>query len=319
MPRPTASRYRRTGLALALGLLALLAGHTASAVEADERAAWLELARRGWNYRLREPPLGRDMTIPVRISSRTLEGAALCLVGERPRTETRAVIESFRALIAETTGRALPMRYAGETARDCGTGRVVVLRLYSGDPPDRALTADLTWLDEAYGLGLPEGRDYAAMSPAVAQTFFGRWGQAVHVMVQQAPPERRTDVLEDAFFRSILIEELFQVFTFGTDILVARRDTVFQSKLQELPVRMSRYGWETSAFMQTLLTVSPGGLCRFDIFMLHAVAEAPVRETTDPAFLDYIDAHFEELRAKADATRSDPEFGLLLDPACGRE
>lgn len=285
---------------------------------ADERDDWLELARRGWNYRLREPPRGRDMAIPVTISPKLLSGAALCMVGELPRQDTLEVLNSFRALVADTFGKRLPMRYAGSDARACGTGRVVVLRFYSGYPPNRLLTADLDWLDRAYALGLPRGRQYAAISPAFAQTFFGRRGQGVHVMVQQAPPGHAVNALEATYFRSILIEELFQVFTFGADILVADRDAVFQSKLQEGPIRLSPLGWETPAFMRKLLSVTPGALCRFDLFMLHAVAAAPVAETTEPRFVEYIDAHFDELQSMTARTLDDPRFDLVIDTSCGR-
>ena len=285
---------------------------------AGERDEWLELARRGWNYRLREPPLGRDMAIPVRISPQVLAGSALCLVGDPPGRHTLEVLHSFRALMAETFGKRLPMRYAGKTAQACGSGRVVLLRLYSGQPPNRSLTADLAWLDMAYGLGLPQGRRYSAMSPAVAQAFFGRRGLAVHIMVQQSPPGREMDILGAAFFRSILIEELYQAFTFGADILVANQETVIRSKLQELPMRMGLLGWDSAAFMQTLLTVTPGALCRFDVFMLHAVAMAPVEQTTDPGLLDYIEANFDELQSMAAQTLGDRRFGLVIDPACGR-
>ena len=299
-------------------LICLLCAAPSAPAWAEERDEWLELARRGWNYRLREPPLGRDMAIPVRISPQILSGSALCLVGEKPGRQTLEVLNGFRTLIDETFGKRLPMRYAGTSAQGCGSGRVVVLRLYSGFPPNGALTTDLEWLDTAYGLGLPSGRTYSAMSPAVAQAFFGRRGAAVHIMVQQAPPNREPTMLQASFYRSILIEELYQAFTFGADILVANRETAMQSKLQEIPVRMGILGWESAAFMQTLLAVTPGGLCRFDVFMLHAVAMAPVAETTDPALLDYIDAHFTELRTLAAGTLEDPRFGLLIDPACGQ-
>lgn len=304
------------GRAIALLFVLVLAMPLTAPAEASERDEWLELARRGWNYRLREPPLGRDMAIPVRISPLVLAGSALCLVGEPPGRHTLEILNGFRALMDETFGKRLPMRYAGDEARNCGSGRVVVLRLYSGHPPNGFLTADLARLDDVYDLGLPQGRRYSVMSPAVAQAFFGRRGVAVHIMVQQSKPGQEMDILETSYFRSILIEELYQAFTFGADILVANRNTVIQSKLQEIPVRMGRLGWNSAAFMQTLLAVTPGALCRFDVFMLHAVAMAPVTQTTDPELLAYIDENFDELQGVAAETLADPRFDLLVDPSC---
>lgn len=297
------------------GLLAVFAA--AAPAPAADRAAWIELARLGWNYQLREPPAGRDMSIPVVISPKSLVGAALCVVGERPHPATVEVLDGFRALVRHVFGKPLPMRYAGPDAMACGSGRVAVLRLFSGFPPNAALTRDLAWLNGAYQLGLPEGREYATTSPAMAQTFFGRRGQATHIMVKQ-PRGLKLDRLEAAFFRSILIEELFQAFTFGADILIARRAAAFESKLQEVPVNLSRLPWDSRAFMRALLGVTPGALCPFDVFMLHAVARTTVEQTVEPAFLRDIEANFRDLETLAAATSRDPRFAGLIDLTCER-
>ncbi len=286
----------------------------AGSVRAD-KTGYLTLARQGWSYELRTTMLGRDMTVPVHINGRDLSGAALCLIGEPPQKQSLAVINAFRDLVRHTFGKPLPMRYAGPAVRACGSGRTVILRLFSGQPPHRALTDDLNWMNEVYALGLPRDRWYFASSPAMAQTFFGRRGQGTHIMVKQ-PVQASSGALETAFYRSILIEELFQSFTFGMDIMLFDRRAAFQSKLQETPLNLRRLPWESRAFMKALLRSNPGGLCDFDVFMMHAVAEAPVDQTNGARFIDFIDSQFDRLRAMTDDTLTDPRFALILDRSC---
>ena len=300
---------------IALGALMALFGIVGAAFAAPDRQAFLDLARKGWVYELRTTMIGRDLSIPVRISGKALAGAPICIVGERPTQKSWRVINAFRALMRETSGKTLPVRFAGPTARLCGVGRTVVLRLYSGRPPARALTDDLYWLNEVYALGLPANRQYAANSPAMAQTFFGRRGQATHLMVKQADRDDVTPT-EEAFYRSILIEELFQSFSFGMDILHFDRSAAFLSKLEEFPTDLRRVPWESPIFMERLLRSNPRGLCEFDIFMLYAVAEAPFDETNDPAFIDFIDSQFDALMTEAAATSLDPAFAEIVDPGC---
>ncbi|WP_421904226.1 hypothetical protein [Mameliella sp.] len=293
-------------------LAALLAMTCAAA--ADDRAAYLALAEKGWLYELRDRRMRRD--IPVHINGRDLAGAALCIVGDPPSEDTRAVIAAFGNLAAQVHGKGLPSRYAGPSARACGTGRTVVLRLYSGDPPDAALTRDIARLNEVYGLGLPGGRHYPVLSPGMAQTFFGRRGTGTHIMVQQEG-YRPADALARAFYRSILIEELFQAFTFGMDVLQFDRQGGFLSKLQEVPTDLSRLRWGSPEFMRALLQSNPRGLCAFDLFMMHAVARAPVEQTNEAGFLDYIDRAFDDLAQRARASMADPANAPLLAPECG--
>ena len=297
--------------------LVLLSTCILASPAAAGRAEVLALAKKGWVYQLRTTMIGRDMSIPVRINGRFLAGASICLVGERPHPETQEVLDQFRALLASVHGKSVPMRYAGPTARLCGAGRTVVVRLYSGRPPNSALTDDLFWLSESYQLGLPPDRVYRAASPAMAQTFFGRLGAGTHVMVKQADHVDLT-LLEQAFYRSILIEELFQTFTFGMDILHFDAYGAFTSKLQELPYDLRRLPWDSEPFMRHLLRSNPSGLCQFDLFMLHAVARAPVERTNSDAFLAYIDAQYDDLESLTAATLADPRFATLIDPGCGR-
>ncbi|MFN3208002.1 MAG: hypothetical protein ACE369_03205 [Roseovarius sp.] len=295
-----------------LVLLLIFAGLPAGA---EERDAYLGMARQGWSYELRTTMIGRDMSIPVRINGRDMAGAALCVVGEAPGPDTRVVLDAFRGLIGEIFGKPMPMRFAGRTARACGAGRVVVLRLYSGRPPNRALSEDIDWMNGAFGLGLPSGRDYAAMSPAMAQTFFGHRGQVTHIMVKQSGPTR-PGTLERAFYKSILVEELFQSFTFGMDVLKFDRDAAFLSKLQEFPMNMGRMPWSSRGFMRAILGSNPQGLCRFDVFMLYAVAGAPGAQTNTPEFIEYIAADYDRLRALAEARFGDARHDAILDPDC---
>lgn len=297
---------------LILFLLGLAMMSTAALAD---RTAYIELAKRGWSYELRSTMVGRDLSIPVRINGRALAGASLCIVGETPTPASLQVINSFRALVRRVYGKPVTMRYAGLDGSACGAGRNVILRLYSGFPPNAALSADLRWMDDLYELGLPGRRRFAATSPAIAQTFFGRRGQGTHIMVKQ-PVAAPRDAMEAAFYRSILIEELFQSFTFGMDILIFNRKEPFLSKLQETPMNLNRLSWESDTFMRALLRSNPSGLCAFDVFMMHAVAEAPVDQTIDPRFIDFIEAQYDDLLMRAQATMSDPALAPILTPEC---
>ncbi|MEL6963213.1 MAG: hypothetical protein AAFO01_10685 [Pseudomonadota bacterium] len=280
-----------------------------------DKMSYLKLARQGWSYRLRTTMLGRDLSIPIYIDGKRLAGAYLCIVGEQPHPITVQTINAFRRLIERVFGRPLLTRYAGSSAEGCGTGRVIMLRLYSGAPPNRLLSADLAWMNEVYALGLRAKRAHVATSPAMAQTFFGRRGQGTHIMVQQ-PRRRRIGTLEERFFRSILIEELYQSFTFGMDVLLFDRNLPFVSKLQEKPTNLHRLPWNSKAFMQALLKASPAGLCAFDVFMLHAVARSPGEQTNEPGFIDFIEAEYDTLISVAGETLKVPFLTRLLDPAC---
>lgn len=299
---------------LVLIFLTMVSAPIRAAEQSVDRASYLALARTGWTYDLRTSMMRRDMSIPVHINGRDFAGAALCIVGERPTEQTLKTLQAFSDLARHVFGRPLPMRYAGTEVTHCGPRRTVILRLYSGYPPNHALTRDLDWLDVTYALGLPKRRNYAATSPGQAQTFFGRNGAATHILVQQGP--NAGDALHRTYFRSILIEELFQSFTFGMDILMLRRKPDFASKLQEVPLNIHRLPWGSPAFMAALVSSNPSGLCAFDVFMMHAVAQSPVEETTDPAFLDFIDTHFDALEGQARATLSDARFSAVLDPDC---
>lgn len=301
-----------------VGIITILITLAASVAALADRASFLELARQGWNYELRTNSPGRDNSIPVHINGRDMAGVSLCLVGDRPHDASLRVLNAFRALIRHTYETPVTMRYAGQTADQCGSGRTVILRLYSGFPPNQALSDDLEWLNRVHLLGLPLGRFHAATSPAMAQTFFGHRGQGTHIMVKQSALPH-LGPLERAFYRSILIEELFQSFTFGMDVMLFDRSSGFESKLQETPFNLHRLSWESRDFMRGLLRSNPGALCVFDIFMLHAIADAPVDQTLEPAFLTYIDREYDHLLARANATVADPRFAGIVSPDCSAQ
>lgn len=280
-----------------------------------QQERFLAIAEQGWNYQLRTTMVGRDLSIPVQINGRSQAGVVLCIVGEEPHPQSLEILTAFRDLLHHIHETQIPMIHAGPAATDCGQDRVVILRLFSGHPPHQSLTDDIEWLNNRHALGLPPGRFYQVASPAMGQTFFGRKGQATHLIVKQ-PAHQSTSALETAFYRSILIEELYQSFTFGMDLLQFDRTTPFISKLQETPMNLQRLSWGSKPFMRALVNSNPGGLCLFDLFMLHAIAQSPIAETVDPAFITYIEDNFTELLTMAQTTMDDPAYGLLVDKAC---
>lgn len=291
--------------------------HAPTVQASQDRTLFLDLARKGWVYQLRSAMLRPDPDRPpVLINGKTMAGSALCIVGEIPHPQTKVVIDAFRELVAEIYEKPMPVRFAGKDLVQCGTGRLIFLRLYSGLIPHKAFNDDLRRMDSVYGIGLPKDRDQFILSPAQAQTFFGRNGRATHLLVRQ-PVQSIPTPLETQFFTSILIEELYQSFTFGMDILQFNRHEVFASKLEEFPVNLRHLPWDSPMFMEGLLKSNPAGLCRFDVFMMHAVARAPVEQTNSDAFLDFIDTEFDDLLARAEHTLAMPAFAPLLDRVCG--
>ena len=282
---------------------------------AGERERFLDLARKGWVYELRSAMFPRRPGMPpVLIHGRSLAGATICMLGEAPHARTRAVLDGFSALMRDVHGRPTTMRRA-RVPRDCGPGAVVHLRLYSTRSPVEELREDMRQLDETYAIGFSPRQLFRVISPAQGQTLFGRNGNATHLLVQQ-PHRARLTPLEERFFASILLEELYQAFTFGMDILHLDRAAAFVSKLEELPVDLRGADWRSPRFMEGILQTNPPGLCRFDVFMLHAVAAAPMDRTNDQAFLAFIDAAYDDLSARAETTMGRLAGAGILDPAC---
>lgn len=298
-------------------ILAFCLAAAGAAGAAPDRATFLDLARKGWVYELRSAIWGRNPeTLTMRINGHVLSGAALCVVGEPPHPQTAAVLTAFTDLMAEVFGKPLPTRYAGTDLSACGTGRTVYLRLYSGPVPLADFNRDMRRLDRVYGLGMPRDRMQYVLSPAQAATFFGRRGQTTHLIVKQPEPGVAPTPLASRFYSSILVEELYQAFSFGMDILHFDRRHAFASKLQEFPVDLRHVPWNSPAFMEGLLRSNPSGLCRFDLFMLHALAEAPMENTNTPELLEFIDSRFDDLVARADRTAARAAFAPILDAGC---
>lgn len=301
-----------TAFLLILGMLAI----TGPASASSEREAFLELARKGWVYELRSASRRRTPDIPpIEINGRNMAGSALCIVGEQPHPRTLQVLQTFSVLMREVFGKPMPIRYAGPDIRYCGTGRSVHLRLYSGARPNQEYNDDIVALDQRYGLGFGRGRMHMVRSPAQAQTIFGARGQVTHLLVKQPGSAPLTPV-QQRFFASILIEELYQSFTFGMDILHFDSSVGFVSKLEETPMNLRQLDWDSPGFMTAMLDMNPSGLCRFDVFMLHALAAAPVTETNSDAFLDYIDSEFDALLLRTDATLLRMKESGILDIGC---
>jgi len=64
------------------------------------------------------------------------------------------------------------------------------------------------------------------------------------------------------------------------------------------------------------VNANPKGLCAFDVFMLHALANSEMDTTNSEEFLTYVGQRFDDLAIRAQATLAQPEFAALLDPNC---
>ena len=299
--------------------IALLAASLARADSAPhDRADVLALAQRGWVFDFRSSLFRRDPDLPpVRFDARTTARGSICIFGETPHPLSREVIGAFEALLVDLFARSAPIIFAGRGIADCPARQRIYLRLYSGAPPAGDFNRDLRELDRAFGIGLPRDRPERISSPAQAIGFFGRRGDTAHMLVRQPPPGA-TGPLERTFHISILLEELFQVVSWGVDILKFDREARFMSKLQEYPTNLRHLSWEAPDYMRALLASNPNALCPFDIFMLHALAASDLDTVNTPALLGHLEAGFDALKARAEATVADPRFAILIDGSCAR-
>ncbi|WP_141137826.1 hypothetical protein [Actibacterium lipolyticum] len=277
---------------------------------------FLALAQKGWVYELRNSVKRRDASMPaVRIDSKEMAKGSICVIGEQPHAITQGVLRAFQNLIASVYGPVGTVTWGGATAASCHGPHRTYIRLYSGRPPHHAYNRDLRMLDQIYHIGLPKDRDQFVRSPAQASTFFGREGLASHLLIKQ-PSAMPLSPLERGFYASILIEELYQAFSFGMDVLHFDRQKAFLSKIEEYPVNLRNLDWDSPRFMQGLLTSNPRGLCAFDVFMLHALATSELENVNSNAFLEYLDHHFDELVQQTRATVQEPEFAGIIDRNC---
>ena len=258
----------------------------------------------------------RDADLPpVRLNSTEVALGEVCLFGEPPHALPRKIIATFTELLRDVYGRRLAVTFAGREITNCPRQQRVYIRLYSGLPPEGRFNDDLREMEREFDIRFPPNWNERVKSPAQTNGFFGRNGAAAHVLVSQPPAGELTPLQRD-FYTSILVEELFQVVTFGADILKFNRDTPFVSKLQEHPVNLRYLPWTSERFMTGLLQSNPKGLCGFDVFMLHALAASNLETTNSTALLDYIDGHFDELRGRVVETLAKPAYAPVLDADC---
>ncbi len=295
------------------GFCLIFAGETQAQ---PSRGDFLQIAEKGWVFDYRSSRFRHDPGAPpVLFNGKTVATGGVCLFGDPPHPISKATLKVFSDLLRDVFGRRKTISFVGGEITDCPARQRVYIRLYHGLPSGRLYNADLRYLDDMFEIGLPRHHEEPIFSPAQANGFFGRNGAATHMMIMQ-PGMAEVTPLEHAFYASILIEELFQVFTFGMDILKFDRETPFYSKLQEYPTYLRHVAWDSERFMQGLLRSNPKGLCGFDVFMLHALATTTLATTNTSDFLDHIRSNFDALLARANSTLSEPSYGTLLDPDC---
>ncbi len=297
-----------------LAAMAVTSGDPAGAL--PSRDAFLSIAKKGWVYEFRSSVLRRQAGFPpIRLNSKEIVFGSVCLIGDRPHALTKAVIETFDRLLADVFGRIGKLSYGGSDIASCGPLQRTYIRIYGGAAPEAAFNDDLRQLNDKYQLGLSSDRWQRVRSPAQANAFFGRKGTAVHILVKQ-PKAADPTPLEKAFYTSILIEELFQAFTYGMDIPAFDRKENLLSKLQERPVNLRYLAWDSEAFMRGLVESNPKGLCSFDVFMLHALANSVEDTANSSEFLVYIRSEFDDLLRLARTTLDKPDYAEILDPGC---
>ncbi|PUB19424.1 hypothetical protein [Yoonia sediminilitoris] len=280
------------------------------------RADYLTLARSGWVFDLHSARSRRDVDLPpVRFDSLEVAKGEICLFGDPPHALARQVVVRFTTLLREVFDRRIAVTFAGREIANCPEQQRVYIRLYSGRPPSSLFNADIRKLNQTYDIRLPNGWREPIRSPAQTVGYFGRNGAVAHLLINQ-PPLRDLTPLEQDYYKSILVEEMFQAVSFGADILKFDRQTPFYSKLQEVPVNLRYVPWQSEQFMSGLLGSNPSGLCGFDIFMLHALAAAHLETVNSIALLEYIDQNFDDLRDLSRQTMTRPDLHMLFDDTC---
>lgn len=280
------------------------------------RSDYMTLARTGWVYDIHSSRMRRDPDFPpVHFNSTEVALGAVCLFGDPPHALPLQIIEDFTALLHDVYGRSLNVRFAGANISDCPPRPRVFIRLYTGAPPMARFNADLRHMDREFDIRFPPNWSEPVTSPGQANGFFGRGGAVAHLLISQ-PPGGEMSALQRQYYTSLLIEELFQVVSFGADILKFDRETPFYSKLQEYPVNLRYLPWHSDRFMAGLLASNPHGLCGFDIFMLHALAGARLQTTNSLELLNFIETHFDGLRGRTAMTLADRRFASMLDARC---
>lgn len=310
---------RPTGMAI-WGLIAavLMTVSPGSADDAQQptRDDYLRLAQTGWVFELNSSHKRRSPAFPpVRFNSGEFAKGEICLFGAPPHALSRQIIRVFSDLLRDIYDRRLAVTFAGRNISNCPSRQRVYVRLYDDRLPRALYRADLVQLDHDFDIRLPSSGSEPASSPAQASVFFGAGGSVAHLLVNQ-PHNGELTELERNYFASILIEELFQVVSFGTDVVKFDAETPFLSKLQERPVNLRYLPWQSERFMAGLLGSNPSGLCAFDVFMLHSLAAANLETVNSDELILFIDANFDDLLSKTVRTLINPAYQPLLDQRC---
>jgi hypothetical protein len=288
----------------------------AQQINPPSREDFLTLARPGWVYEVRTARHQRETgAAEVQFNSTEAALGPICVFGDQPHAQSARILHIFSDLLSDIYGHRLAITYAPGDINNCPRRQRLYLRLYSGAAPDQRFNADLQHLDREFDIGFPRGWSEPVRSPGQVNGFFGRRGATAHLLINQ-PPVGDLSALQRKYHASLLIEELFQAISFGSDILKFERATPFLSKLQEIPVNLRTLPWASESFMAGLLTSTPGALCSFDVFMLHALAGANLRNTNSPALLGFIETHFEQLRNQTLQTLANPGYASVLDSGC---
>lgn len=302
--------------AIIFALLAVVPFPLVAEAEQPTRDEYLTLVKSGWIFDLHASRMRRHPGLPpVRFNSTEIAQSEICLIGAPPRRHSRQIIMAFAALLHDVYGHRLTVTFAGPDIRSCPERQRIYVRLYEGRPPATMLNRDIQHLDRAFDIRFPTGWTEPVRSPAQTNGFFGHRGPVAHIFVSQPHGENLTPLQRD-YFSSILIEELFQVVSFGADILKFDKERPFFSKLQERPINLRYLPWDSEQFMRGLLSSNPSGLCGFDFFMLHALAQSQLEMVNSDELIPFIDANFDALRARAQASLASNEYGILSDQTC---
>lgn len=290
----------------------------AGMIRADpDRATFLELARKGWVFEIRKTMWRPDPDRPpIQINARDLTGRALCLIGEPLHPTTAATLRAYLHLHKLAFGQGLTQAGPYALASDCPEDTVLYLRLYSSREPREMMGRDLKLLDQRHEIGFSRSWIPRLSAPAQAQSYFGRRGNVSHLVILQPRRNQQLTPLQTRYFRSLLLEELYQSTTYGLDVLHVDRTAPFLSKLEEYPANLLGLRWLSEPFMQGMLASNSGDLCAFDLFMLTALAATTQSTTHQAAFLDELRAGFDTTLARARDLAADPVVAGLLSPDC---
>ncbi|MCY0096498.1 hypothetical protein [Hoeflea ulvae] len=310
---------RPTGMAiwgLIIALLMSVSPGVADDAPQPTRDDYLRLAQTGWVFELSSSRKRRSPAFPpIRFNSGEVAKGEICLFGAPPHALSRQIIGVFNDLLRDIYDRRLAVTFAGRDISNCPSRQRVYVRLYDDRLPTALYRADLVQLDHDFDIRLPSHGAQPVATPAQVNVFFGAVGPVAHLLVNQ-PDHRDLTRLERDYFTSILIEELFQVVSFGRDVAKFDAETPFLSKLQERPVNLRLLPWQSESFMAGLLKSNPSGLCAFDVFMLHSLAAANLETVNSDELIVFIKAHFDELLDRSVRTLDNPAYRPLLDQRC---